>query len=274
MTEEKTRKFNALRFELGMSYPFPSIICIFSLFIIIASFSLLSLPTYNLGIFFPIGRNSTEISEQLGENIRTLAIRASVTSILNSFYLVLLLVPLLVAFSFALGFSNGQIRTLLSYPIGRSKLILVKGGMVFLLTFMAVTVGSLFGMFFFYPSLIDIFLLTPLILSFWVTIFLMTAGCILIATLSKSTPVTIAGGISLWAGSFILYTMQSAQSLVMSVLFPVISTINYITPQPPSPISYMGTTPVTNVLFGNGVALLLAVLLFYLSIKVFQKLEV
>lgn len=274
MVDDKIRRFNALRLEINISYPFPSIVSIFSVFIFIASFSLLGISTYGLGTSVPVGWDSTLITEQLGESIRTMINRATITSILNSFFLVLLVVPLLVAFTFALGFSNGQIRTLLSYPISRKNLILIKSGVVFVLVVSAITSGGLLGMIFFFPFSIDILLLFQLIIPLWITIFLMTVGCVLIATLSQSAPITIAGGVGIWSGAFVLYTMQSTQSIIMSVLIPVLSAINYIDPNPPSPISFMGTTPLSDVLFGSGIALVLGIFLLYLSVFLFRKMEV
>lgn len=276
MSENKARKFSTHRLEINISYPFPTIIGLLSLFIYIASVSLQGLPDYGMELYLPIGWDSIAMTEELVSAIWTLTARAAVLSILNSFLIVLLLVPLLIAFNFALSFSNGQIRTLVSYPIGRGKLLLVKSGLVFILMATAVTLGGIIGLVFFYPFSIDVVLLGQLLIPLWITVFLMTASCTFIAVLSRSAPVTAVGGIGLWFGVFVMIPTQSVPSFLVYALYPVLAAINYITPgsPSPSPISYLWSTSMNDVLYGCGVALVLGILLLYLSIMVFRRLEV
>ncbi len=276
MSEDKARKFSAHRLEISMSYPFPSIIGFLSLFIYIASVFLQGLPDYGMELYLPIGWDSIAMTEELATAIQTMTMRASVLSILNSFLVVLLLVPLLIAFNFALSFNNGQMRTLVSYPIGRGKLLLVKSGLVFILIATTVTLGGIIGLVFFYPFSIDIVVLGQLLIPLWITVFLITASCVFIAVLSRSAPVTAAGGIGLWFGVFVMIPTQSVPSFLVYALYPVLAAINYITPgsPSPSPISYLWSTSMNDVLIGCGVALVLGILLLYLSIMVFRRLEV
>ncbi len=276
MSENKARKFSTHRLEINISYPFPTIIGLLSLFIYIASVSLQGLPDYGMELYLPIGWDSIVIGEELATAIWTMTTRAAVISILNSFLIVLLLIPLLIAFNFALSFNNGQIRTLVSYPVGRGKLLLVKGGVVFVLIATAVTLGGIIGLVFFYPFSIDVVLLGQLLIPLWITVFLMTASCTFIAVLSRSAPVTAVGGIGLWFGVLVMIPTQSVPPFLVYALYPIFAAINYITPgsPSPSPISYLWSTSMNDVLYGCGVALVLGILLLYLSIMVFRRLEV
>jgi len=276
MSENKARKFSTHRLEINMSYPFPTIIGLLSLCIYVTSVFLQGLPDYGMELYLPIGWDSVTMTEELVTAIQTMTTRAAVVSILNSFLIVLLLVPLLIAFNFALGFSNGQIRTLVSYPVGRGKLLLVKGGVVFVLIATAVTLGGIIGLVFFYPFSIDVVVLGQLLIPLWITVFLMTASCVFIAVLSRSAPVTAVGGIGVWFGVFVMIPTQSVPSFLVYALYPVLAAINYITPgsPSPSPISYLWSTSMNDVLYGCGVALVLGILLLYLSIMVFRRLEV
>ena len=276
MSEDKARKFSTHRLEISMSYPFPYIVGFLSLFIYIASVSLQNLPDFGMELYLSIGWDSIAMTEELATAIQTMTTRASVLSILNSYYIVLLLVPLLIAFNFALSFGNGQIRTLVSYPVGRGKLLLVKSGLVFILIATAVTLGGIIGLIFFYPFSIDVIVLGQLLIPLWITIFLMTASCTFIAVLSRSAPVTAVGGIGVWAGVFVMVPTQSIPSFLVYALYPVFAAINYVSPDPPSasPLSYLWTTSMNDVLIGCGIALVLGILLLYLSIMVFRRLEV
>ncbi len=257
-----------------MSYPFPTIIGLLSLCIYVTSVFLQGVPDFDMELYLPIGWDSVTMTEELVTAIQTMTTRAAVVSILNSFLIVLLLVPLLIAFNFALGFSNGQIRTLLSYPVGRGKLLLVKGGLVFVLIATAVTLGSIIGLVFFYPFSIDVVVLGQLLIPLWITVFLMTASCVFIAVLSRSAPVTAVGGIGLWFGVFVMIPTQSVPSFLVYALYPILAAINYVAQDRTSPIFYLWTTSITDVLYGCGVALVLGILLLYLSIMVFRRLEV
>jgi hypothetical protein len=276
MSEHETRKFSTHRLEINMSYPFPTIVGLLSFFIFIASVALQNLPDYGMTLYLPIGWDGITMTEELAAAIRTMTTRASVLSILNSFYIVLLLIPLLIAFNFALSFGNGQIRTLVSYPIRREKLLLVKSGLVFILIATAVTLGGIIGLIFFYPFSIDVVLLGQLLIPLWATVFLITSSCTFIAVLSRSAPLTAVGGIGVWVGVFVMTPSQSIPSFLVYVLYPILAAINYILPDSPSPspLSYLWTTSMNDVLYGCGVALVLGILLLYLSILVFRRLEV
>ncbi len=274
MSENRTRKFSIHRLEISMSYPFPSIIGFLSLFIFVASVSLQNLYDFGMKLYLPIGWDSIVMGEELATAIRTMTTRAAIVSILNSFYIVLLLVPLLIAFNLALGFGNGQIRTLLSYPVGRRKLLLVKSGVVFTLITTAVTLGSIIGLVFFYPFSIDVVVLGQLLIPLWITVFLITTSCVFIAVLSKSAPVTAGGGIGLWVGAYMIIPTQSIPSFLVYILYPILAAINYVIPDQTSPIFSLWTTSINDVLYGCGAALVLGVLLLYLSIMMFRRVEV
>ncbi len=274
MSENKTRKFSTHRLEINMSYPFPFIIGLLSLFIFVASISLLNQASGDLDIYLPIGWDNVAITEELTATIRSMTTRAAVVSILNSFYIVLLLVPLLVAFNFALSFGNGQIRTLVSYPIERKKLLLVKSGVIFVLMTVSVTLGSIVGLFFFCPFSIDVVVLCQLLGPLWITIFLMTVSCLFIAVLSRSASVTAAGGIGMWFGAFVVIPLPSTPSFIVNLLFPIFSAMKYVNPNPTSPFWYSGATSFNDVLYGCGAALALGALLLYFSTLVFRRLEV
>jgi len=240
----------------------------------IASYSLLGMPDIGLQFALPIGSIDPSSVGDLAAAIRIMMTHSIVVSTLNLFYVILLLVPLLMAFNFALGFSNGQIRMLVSYPIGRKRIIITKWGLIFILSSASVTLGALFGLAFFFPFTMDIAILGQLFIPLWINILLVTTSCLLMAVLFRSAPLTAVGGISLWLGTFVLFTMQSSSSFLLNVLFPFLSAINYLNPDFISPISFLGATSLSDVLLGCGAAFLLSVLLLCFSVFAFRRLEV
>lgn len=273
MSKDGSRRLGMYRLEIDMSYPFPSIVGLLSLFIIAASVSLQSLPDYGMEISLPIGWDTTVLPQELAAVIRIMTTRSATFSILNSFYILLFLVPLLIAFNLSLGFGNGQIRTLVSYPVGRMKLLLAKSGVVFILTTTAVTLGGIMSLVFFYPFTIDLVVLAQLLIPLWITVFLMTTSCVFIAVLSRSAPLTAVAGIGVWVGAFVMIPSQSLPSYVVYVIYPLLAAINCVA-EDTGPIHYLWTTSVNDVLLGCGAALVLSVLLLCLSALAFRRMEV
>ena len=274
MLKRKDRKFRVLRLEVDMSYPFPAIIGIASTFTLIAFDALLRMPDFDLQLTLPAESINPALADDLAAVIQLMATHSAVVSVLNSFYVILLLVPLLMAFNFALGFSNGQIRMLLSYPIGREKAIITKWGLIFIIPSTTLTLGAFFGLVFLYPYTIDIILMGQLLVPLWINIFLITTSCLLVAVLIRSAPLTALAGIGLWLGSFVIFTMQSSSSFLLNILFPFLAAVNYLNPDYISPINFLGTTSLSDALTGSVVAFMLGVLFFGLSVYVFRKLEV
>jgi len=256
-----------------MSYRFPSIVAFFSLFLGIASYSILNLMRFRLRIDFylPSNWNTTAATEQLASAVPVLSTYVSVCAFFNCLYIIMAVIPLLVAFNFANGFTNGQFRTLLSYPIGRNRLLLIKVGVVVVLVSTSVIVGGVVSTAFYYPFLIDYTALLLLSISFCVTVYLITTACLLISVISRSAPVTAFAGIGVWVVAFIIITMPSIFPMLGATLFPFITTATYIFPD--LSIAYLGTVTMLDVLSVWASALILGTMLFYISMWLFNRLE-
>ncbi len=274
MSENEPQRFAALRLETIMSYPFPIIIGLLILFIFMDAISLQRLSDTGMKLYLPIGWDNTTMAQELVSAIQTMTTHTAMVSILNSFYLVLVIIPLLIAFNFAQSFGNGQIRTLLSCPIGRTRLLLVKSGIVFILITAALTVSSLLGLIFYYPFSIDIMIMSQLFISLSITIFLITTSCVFVAILSRSAPITAIGGIGLWVGCYVMIPTQTIPELLVNIQYPVLAAINYIVNDFSSPINYLYVTSFNDLLFGCGIALVVGLLLLCISSMMFQRLEV
>ncbi|MHA1929187.1 MAG: hypothetical protein ACTSV2_11495 [Candidatus Thorarchaeota archaeon] len=272
MSKNKDCKFNTLHLEISISYPFPFIVVIFSLFIIAGLYSLVTMPMYGMDLYIPKGWNSTIVTEELATSIRKMTTQATVYSMLSGLYIVLMLLPVIIGFNLASGINSGQIQTLLSYPIGREKLILVKTGLVFVLVSGSLTTGSLFSLLFFYPFSIDLASLCLLNITLWITLFLITSTCVFIAVISKSALMTVITGTGGWVIAFMIFMTPSTPSHIRNLLFPVLIAMNHINPG--FPMMFLEGISMFDIFIASGAAIAIGCLLMYFSIMLFKRLEI
>ncbi|MGY5874791.1 MAG: hypothetical protein RTU30_03500 [Candidatus Thorarchaeota archaeon] len=273
MDKRKRQNTSVIRLERNMSYRFPAIVAFFSLFLGIASYSILNLVRFRLRIdlYLPSNWNTTAATEELTASIPVLSAAVSVNAFFNCLYIIMAVIPLLVAFNFANGFTNGQFRTLMSYPIGRNRLVLIKAGFVVVLVSASVIIGGVVSTAFYYPFLIDYTALLLLSISFCVTVYLITTACLLISVITKSAPVTAFIGIGVWVVAFIIITSPSIFPMLGYTLYPFVTTADYI--HPGLRILYSGNVTMLDALLGNALALILGTLLLYISMRLFNRLE-
>ncbi len=273
MDKRKRQNTNVILLERNISYRFPSIVAFFSLFLGIASYSILNMWRFRLRIdlYLPSNWNTTAATEQLASAVPVLSTTVSVSAFLNCVYVIMAVIPLLVAFNFANGFTNGQFRTLLSYPIGRNRLLLIKTGVILVLVCSSVIVGGVVSAAFYYPFLIDHTALLLLSISFCVTVYLITTSCLLISIISRSTRVTAFAGIGVWVVALIIITTPSSFPMLGYTLYPVLTAASHLHTM--GPISYLGSITMLDVLSANALALILGTLLLYISMWLFNRLE-
>jgi hypothetical protein len=272
MADKRRSIFNSIRLERNISYPFPTIVSIVSIFIFIASYSTLGLGRYTTSFYLSPGWNSTAVAEELIESVYNVSSRAIAIPIFDFVYVVLLLVPLLIAFNLAQGYSNNQLKMLLSCPIKRRTIILLKSGLVILLLSSSGTIGLLFSLFFFFPFSIDLSSLLLLIVTFWISVSVIVSTCTLLAVISRSARITAFVGVGLWIVALNELSMSNTHPLVRYLLFPLQVAISYIMPTL-SGLFKDGTTLI-DVIIGSCSALAFSVGLLILSLFLFKRQEI
>ncbi|MBY8997821.1 MAG: hypothetical protein KGD60_08810 [Candidatus Thorarchaeota archaeon] len=272
MPENRKDIFNSIRLERNISYPFPTIVSIVSIFIIVAAYSILGIGRYNMSFYLSPGWNSTAITEKLVESVNTVSSRAIAFPILDFVYVVVLLVPLLIAFNLAQGYSNGQMRTLLSYPIRRRTVLLLKSGLVILLVSSSGTLGVLFSLLYFFPFSISLNSFLILIATFWISVSLIASTCTLLAVVSRSARITAFVGMGLWMVALSDLSMPYTHPLLRYPLFPIQVAVSYIDSS--VSVFFREQTTLFDVIFGSGSALILSVALLILSVFIFKRQEI
>ena len=271
MPESSNKTLRALGVELTFSYPFPALMGIFISFFAVASYSLLTMHLLRSGIHIPSEWNSTIINTRLENNM----IATATMTVSNSFFSVgtitLFFIPLLFAFAFAQGFSTGQIRTLLSYPIGRGRLFLIKFGSVVAIITISLAGGALLAIACLMPYSLDFALLLPIMIGSFLTIFLVSSVCVFIAVLSRSAPITAFLGIAFWAGITIFAMNPFSPFLLRQIFFPWLLTLIHIDTYT---FTIFGAVNINELLYGYLFSIAISLVLILISYLRFTRLEV
>ncbi|MHA2350078.1 MAG: hypothetical protein ACXADL_10650 [Candidatus Thorarchaeota archaeon] len=212
------------RLDFEGSYSFPSIASIVSLLLFITSYSVLSSFVWNVGVFLAPGAEGWSGSDAIERAESIITERnalAFYNSFQNSLYVLILLIPLLIAFKLAQGFSNGEIRTLLSYPTNRPKILLTKSFTAILVATITANVSSILALIFFYPNLNNVPLLILLSLAMWAFSFLLGSVCTFVAVVTKNAPVTIATGIGVWTAGIVLTANLEVNPLIRGIFYQI-----------------------------------------------------
>jgi ABC-type transport system involved in multi-copper enzyme maturation permease subunit len=211
-------------------YRFPSVASIVSLLFFIGSYSVLYSFYLNRGVYLAPGAEWWSSKEAIAR-VELIILERQALAYFNTFqdslFALILLIPLLIAFNFAQGFNSGEIRTLLSYPTSRAKVLLTKSCTVICLVSITANVSSVLALAFFFPTLNHISLIMLLLLTQWIFSFLLGSVCTLVAVVSKSAPTTIVTGIGGWVAGFIIASHPESDNVIKGIFHPILQIILY-----------------------------------------------
>ncbi len=261
-----TKKKSVIQFEMESKFSFPAIAAIIGTFLVAGMYSALTHSSRNITISGPdIGR-----LELISNAIKDMGISVLVTSAANFIFPLMIIVPLVVGFTFAGGYDSGLFRTLLSFPIKRGDLFLLKYMNVVFWVGMAAVMGCISSVFFFVPLVYGLASAVIVLVSLWVHISLTTAIAFLVGGITRNSLATSFGSIAIMFGSFFLFTWLNAPPLMKMILFL------------PGVIGkYIGTGPIwvyvsiditlIDIIMAMGMSCILVVLLMAASYAVFRR---
>lgn len=178
-----------------------------------------------------------------------------------------LIVPVLVAIAVARPFEDGFYRTHLTLPVKRSNLLLTKAGLVILipaslLSFALMTIVTL--TFPLLPAATDLFLV---IVATWLYIAFLVSISTLIAILTRKLTTAIIGGVGLWSVVQSLQGLEGIPSLARIILNPLNAVTEFITQGQGAPV-------IEGLQIGMFVSFMITIVLFILSLIIFEQIEV
>ena len=257
-----------VRLEIETSYPMILIYGTSAILIYIVL--ILAFTPFLRGFAFiiPFGHLSgnTELLENFFANIETTSLQTAGASINGLIQVLIFLVPMLVAFSISKGFEDGTLRTFLSYPIGRTRILAIKAGFAIALVGVPVSLALLSTQLLLVPAntlSIDLLLL---VLSFWLFILLIGSICTLLSVAFKRVSLASITGVGL--GYAILVMTRSGlegYESFFGVFNPIDITIRFV---------FGYDTVAVDPAFSYVFNVLLSLIAFTLSIVLFRRAEI
>ncbi|MHA1288602.1 MAG: hypothetical protein ACTSPB_14450, partial [Candidatus Thorarchaeota archaeon] len=194
-------------------------------------------------------------------------------TLFNMTLLMIIVIPLLSAFRVAASLESGLIRTLLTFPIKRRDLLILKGLEILMLVVLPVTAGALIGIVLvdWFAIGLDSFLL---LLSFWSMAFTILTSSLLLSVTTGSAAKTAFSGIAIWIVLYFVAALTKIPVLLRGVLNPVNLAISYSKDSPGASFGLPFEGMVFSDVWGSIVInLLIGLFLLLMSIRSFRRVE-
>jgi ABC-type transport system involved in multi-copper enzyme maturation permease subunit len=248
-----------LRIEFGISYRFPIIegivaIIFFTIF--------MNSMTGGRAIHFNVGDSEryTTYMNYLASN----RLYVLLTLFLN---LMIFLAPLLVAIVIAKPLEDDYARTLLTYPISRSKFLSIKAILICLIPYGLISTALLSAILLIYPMYPTNFELILVLSSILLFLILQNALSTLIAVVTQNMSATAVAGIGIWFVITIILGIEGMHPVLTTIFHPLKGTLGFI-------IESTGSPVLGELLLGFSGSVLLSITLFIFSYAIFKKAEI
>ncbi len=180
---------------------------------------------------------------------------------------ILFIMPLIVAFTSARSFEDGSLRTLLSYPVKRSHLLIMRILVPVFIIGGISTFSALLALLLMVPAPLNIGVIMGFIGVFCMALFLSCASISLLAVLTKRMVTTAIGGVAVWFGLLTLSYMPWSPKIISWIANPTNMLSQYLSGGEGAPM--MG-----DVLVTIGIMFTLVILFLCASVALFRKTEV
>ncbi|MDF1537980.1 MAG: hypothetical protein P1Q69_03665 [Candidatus Thorarchaeota archaeon] len=181
--------------------------------------------------------------------------------------LMAILVPILVALSIAKPFEDGYIRTLATYPLRRSSILITKILLIIVVPATTISTALLCAIALVYPGFPAASDISIVLISIWLMISLQTAVCTIIAVFSKRLSITALFGVGFWFVVIVILGQPDTSPLLVSTLNPIRAATEFVWALPTAPVF-------GDIVGGAIIAFVLSVLLTITSIIVFSRMEI
>ena len=210
-------------FELEATYGYNLIEVIAGFLLFVCITLAKNATSISLGIWIPSDPtwDAAEAYEHYNELLGEAAVRVYSTSAFGLSVIVAFVLPVLVMFSIARGFEDGSLQTHLSYPIGRSRLLLTKVnaalGMFGLMTSMSMCLAvSILS-----PGVPRVEHVLLILSSLWAFMLLVITSSALIALLVKRSLVGVLVGVAFWLGIGVMGVLPDIFTPLENLLNPM-----------------------------------------------------
>jgi ABC-type transport system involved in multi-copper enzyme maturation permease subunit len=283
MDKDRRREWlDVTRLEAGQSYRYP-LVEFLTIIVLYISFSAIY-PVAAMSRLMdtrpgPMWNGTSQIDAMLMYE-RTLATYVFSRALEQVWMALLFLAPVLLAYTTAKAFEDGSLRTILSYPVRRSHLLLMRSLLPVLLLGTVTTVSAFLALLLLVPAPLDLGALLSLTVTFWLALLLLTSSVVFLSVVTKRMVIAAIGGIALWFGLFTLSYMPDVPEIVSWVADPVHLMQQYFLGGEDSlwrfiiGASESGPPPPGDILLMLSIVGLVSVLFLVVSVLIFRRLEV
>jgi ABC-type transport system involved in multi-copper enzyme maturation permease subunit len=273
MTRSTTNLKAIVRLVLSTTFRFPILEGLLVIFSVVIGYLMLFSDYY--GMFFIIRNvpmwDGSELLEDLSFLVETVPTTTFASTLFSLSYLIMFLLPMLIAFDLGGGLESGFLRTLLSYPISRNTFLICIGGVAILLTGFASSL-SLISLILLFPQPFDWFQVALHMCSLWSYVLLVGSSAVIISIIFRSARLAILGSIGFWFVILFLSLFSGVDLRLLGFLNPILMSVSYTTGNPNAHIfgeimfSDVILSLIGSILFGFG--------LFLASLVLFRRTEI
>ncbi len=185
-----------------------------------------------------------------------------------------IIVIVLVSFTAAKSFEDGYIQTLLTYPVERVTVLLVKIICVIVIPAGLMTFTSLFAILFVIPQSPLLGDVSIMLSGVWISILLFATLSMLVAVITKKVSATAIFGLAFGIVTPLLLSNTAFPNFVRVALDPFGAAYRYITNH--STYLMLGTemTPLFDLQIGFGISLMISLALLAFTLWIFTRSEI
>ncbi len=185
-----------------------------------------------------------------------------------------ILVAVLVSFTAAKSFEDGYIQTLLTYPIERVTVLLVKIICVIIIPAGLLTSSYLFAILFVIPQSPLLGHVSIMLLGVWISILLFATLSMLVAVITQKVSATAIFGLAFGFVTPILLSNPAVPNIVRVALHPFDAAYRYFTNLSTSMMLDTEITQLLDLQIGFGISLLISLVLLAFTLWLFTRSEI
>jgi len=267
MKNRMNRLMALLRIEIGVSYRYPIIEGIILLIFLVPLLTTMSLwfdtnfriDDFDKITYAVIGFPKLQLRSILGFG----------TS------LWVIMIAVLPAFSIAKSFEDGYIQTLLTYPIARMKLLLVKITLVILIPAITFTAMLLFAGLVVFPELPLLSDMTVVLLGAWVSFLFYASLSSLIAVTSKKVSTTAIFGIAYPFVAGFLQNLSTIPGIIRVVLDPFNAVWEFLNSSARNIVyDVESTITLIDLQYGFSILIIISIVLLAANLWIFKRSQI
>jgi hypothetical protein len=275
MSKVKRREWlDVTRLDFRHTYRSPIVEILIVLFLYFSFNAVFSWTNWTLSFVVGVGIEPTEIFLPYVNMITTFEVAQGLEQL---WAMVIFIVPLLVAFTTAKSFEDNSFRTVLSYPVKRWQLLIMRTIVPTVIIGTCITFSVLLAVFLMIPAPWNIGACVLLFCVFWLALLVVITSTVFLAVITRRMIVSALGGVAVWFSLMTSSYSITTPEILRWIGNPITFIARYVYGGDSNDIFPIipSTVPTTETVLGIITLLsVMVVLLLSLSVWLFKRMEV